>query len=86
MQSPPISQAEIDARIHGDIDDLLELWWAELGASKPRDVELIALAIPFPRDQAIRVLDLCMRSRVFTARQIDMRKGSRSMPSICALG
>src|SRR4030095_13829994 len=59
MQSPPISQAEIDARISSHIDELLELWWAEQGTSKPRDLELIALAIPFPRGQAIRALDLC---------------------------
>ena len=59
MQSPPISQAEIDARIGSHIDELLELWWAEQGASKPKDLELIALAIPFPRGQAIRALDLC---------------------------
>lgn len=59
MQSPPISQTEIDARISGHIDELLTLWWAEQGASKPNDLELIALAAPFPRAQAIRVLDLC---------------------------
>jgi SAM-dependent methyltransferase len=59
MQSPPISQAEIDARIHDHIDELLTLWWIEQGASKPNDLSLIASAIPFPRDQAIRVLDLC---------------------------
>ena len=59
MQSPPISQFEIDARIHRHIDELLELWWAEQGASKPKDLELIAPAIPFPRGQAIRALDLC---------------------------
>ena len=59
MQSPPISQAEIDARINPHIDELLALWWAEQGASKPNDLELIARAIPFPRDQAIRALDLC---------------------------
>src|SRR5262249_3913737 len=59
MQSPPISQAEIDARIHDHIDELLELWWAEQGASKPRDLELIASAIPFPRNRAVRALDLC---------------------------
>src|SRR4030095_13406226 len=59
MQSPPISQVEIDARIHDHIDELLALWWAEQGASKPKDLELIALAIPFPRGQAIRALDLC---------------------------
>jgi SAM-dependent methyltransferase len=59
MQSPPISQAEIDARIHDHIDELLELWWAEQGASKTRDLQLIASAIPFPRAQEIRALDLC---------------------------
>src|SRR4030095_466182 len=59
MQSPPISQVEIDARIHDHIDELLALWWAEQGASKPKDLELIGLAIPFPRGQAIRALDLC---------------------------
>lgn len=59
MQSPPISQAEIDARIHDHLDELLELWWAEQGTSKPRDLELIATAIPFSRDREVRVLDLC---------------------------
>lgn len=59
MQSPPISQAEIDARISSHIDELLALWWAEQGASKPRDLELMAMAIPFARNRAIRVLDLC---------------------------
>jgi SAM-dependent methyltransferase len=59
MQPPPISQAEIDARIHPHIDELLALWRAEQGASKPNDLELIASAIPFPRDQPIRALDLC---------------------------
>ena len=59
MQSPPISQSEIDARIGSHIDELLELWWAEQGASKPTDLELIASAIPFPRSDSIRALDLC---------------------------
>jgi SAM-dependent methyltransferase len=59
MQSPPIGQAEIDARIHDHIDELLALWWAEQGASKPNDLELMASAIPFPRGQAIHALDLC---------------------------
>ena len=59
MQSPPISQAEIDARIQNHVDELLKLWWAEQGASKTKDLELIASAIPFPRGQAIRALDLC---------------------------
>jgi hypothetical protein len=31
----PISQAEIEARISGHLDELLELWWAEQGVSKP---------------------------------------------------
>jgi hypothetical protein len=44
MQSPPVSYAEIDARLGSHIDELLELWWAEQGASKPKDLELIALA------------------------------------------
>jgi len=59
MQSPPISQFEIDARIHGHIDELLELWWAEQGASKANDLQLVASAIPFPRSHSIRALDLC---------------------------
>jgi len=59
MQPPPIGQAEIDARIHDHIDELLALWWAEQGVSKTKDLELIASTISFPRHQAIRVLDLC---------------------------
>jgi len=59
MQRPPISQVEIDARIQDHIDELLKLWWAEQGASKPKDLELIASAIPFPPGQAVRALDLC---------------------------
>jgi tRNA (cmo5U34)-methyltransferase len=59
MQSPPISQAEIDARIHDHIDELLELWRIEQGASKTKDLQLIASAVPLPRSQAIRALDLC---------------------------
>lgn len=59
MQSPPIDQAEIDARIGPHIDELLALWWTEQGASKPNDLALIASAIPFPPAQPIRVLDLC---------------------------
>ena len=59
MQPPPISQAEIDARIAPHIDELLALWWAEQGAAKPNDLALIASVIPFPRDQPVRALDLC---------------------------
>jgi hypothetical protein len=43
----PISQAEIEARISGHLDELLELWWAEQGVSKPRDLQLIARRFPF---------------------------------------
>src|SRR5262245_16957161 len=59
MQAPPISQADIDDRIHAYIDELLELWRTEQGASKTRDLQLVASVIPCPRSQAIRVLDLC---------------------------
>jgi len=59
MKSPPISQAETDARIRAHVDELLQLWWAEQGAAKPRDLELVASVIPFPRGDAIRALDLC---------------------------
>lgn len=59
MQSPPISQAETDERIHPHIDELLALWRAEQGTSKPNDLALIASAIPFAREQPIRALDLC---------------------------
>jgi len=59
MQPPPISQAEIEARIGDHLDELLKLWRAEQGASKPRDLELIASVISFPRGAALRVLDLC---------------------------
>ena len=92
MQSPPISQAEIDARIHGHIDELLELWWAEQGTSKSKDLELIALAIPFPRSQAIRALDLCCGPgdvgrairRVYTKAHIDCIDRDPFLTSICA--
>jgi len=59
MQPSPISRAEIEARISGHLDELLELWWAEQGVSKPHDLQLIASALPFPRGHAVRVLDLC---------------------------
>jgi SAM-dependent methyltransferase len=59
MRQPPISQSEIEARIAPHLDELLALWWAEQGACKPRDLELIASVLPFPRDEALRALDLC---------------------------
>ena len=91
MQSPPISQAEIDARIGSHIDELLELWWAEQGASKPTDLELIALAMPFPRGQAIRALDLCCGPgdvgrairQIYPKAQIDCIDRDPFLMSIC---
>jgi SAM-dependent methyltransferase len=91
MQSPPISQAEVDARIGDHIDELLELWWAEQGASKPRDLELMALATPFPRGQAIRVLDLCCGPgdvgrailQIYPKAQIDCIDRDPFLMSIC---
>jgi SAM-dependent methyltransferase len=91
MQSPPISQAEIDARISSHIDELLELWWAEQGASKPKDLELIALAMPFPRGQAIRALDLCCGPgdvgrairQIYLKAQIDCIDRDPFLTSIC---
>lgn len=91
MQSPPISQAEIDARISSHIDELLELWRAEQGASKPNDLELIALAMPFPRDRAIRALDLCCGPgdvgrairQIYPKAQIDCMDRDPFLMSIC---
>src|SRR5262249_35937215 len=91
MQSPPISQAEISARIDGHVDELLELWWAEQGASKTKDLQMIASAIPFPREQAIRALDLCCGPgdvgrairRVYPKAQIDCIDRDPFLTSIC---
>jgi len=91
MQSPPISQADIDARIGPHVDELLALWWAEQGASKPNDLELIALAIPRPREQAIRVLDLCCGPgdvgrairKVFPSAHVDCVDRDPLLTSIC---
>ena len=58
MHTPPIGQAEIDARVAAHVDELLELWRAEQGAGKPRDLDLMALIMPFPRDETVSLLDL----------------------------
>jgi SAM-dependent methyltransferase len=92
MQSPPISHTEIDARLRDHVDELLQLWWAEQGAGKPRDLELIARAIPFPRDRAIRVLDLCCGPgdvgrairRVYSGAQVDFIDRDPFLTAICA--
>ena len=92
MQSPPISQTEINARTGGQLDELLQLWWAEQGASKPRDLELMASALPFPRSQAIRALDLCCGPgdvgraihRIYQRAQIDCIDRDPFLTSICS--
>ena len=91
MQSPPISQAEIDARIRSHTDELLALWWAEQGASKLNDLALITSAIPCPRGQAIRALDLCCGPgdvgrairQTFPKAQIDCIDRDPFLTSIC---
>ena len=92
MLCPPISQAELDARLSGHIDELLELWWAEQGAPKASELELIARAIPVPRDQPIRVLDLCSGPgdvgrairRIYPHAGIDCLDRDPFLLSICA--
>ena len=60
MQQPPIDQSEIDARIKDHVEELLHLWWAEQGgATKDRDLQIMSSSIPFPRDRALRTVDLC---------------------------
>ncbi len=91
MQPPPISQAEIETRIGAHLDELLELWWAEQGVAKIRDLELIASVLPFPRDQSLRVLDLCCGPgdvgrairRQFPNAQIDCVDRDPFLTSIC---
>ena len=91
MQPPPISQAEIEARISDHLDELLQLWWAEQGASKPRDLELIASVLPFPHGEALRVLDLCCGpgdagraiQRLYPNAQIDGIDRDPFLASIC---
>lgn len=91
MQSPPISQAEIEARISDHLDELLELWQAEQGSSKPRDLELMASIIPAPRGEAVRVLDLCCGPgdagrairRIYPKAQIDCIDRDPFLTAIC---
>src|SRR5215471_18101116 len=60
MQQPPIDISEIDARVKDHADELLRLWWAEQGgATKDRDLQIVSSSIPFPRDRALRTVDLC---------------------------
>jgi SAM-dependent methyltransferase len=60
MRQPPIDQSEIAARIKDHTDELMDLWWAEQGgATKERDLSIVSSCLPFPRDRALRALDLC---------------------------
>ena len=55
-----LTQSQIEKKLtNEDLDELLHLWWAEQGAEKRRDMDLMAAAIPFRRDATLRVLDLC---------------------------
>jgi SAM-dependent methyltransferase len=60
MRQPPIDQSDIDARIEAHVEELMRLWWAEQGgATKVRDLQIVSSSIPFPRDHALRTVDLC---------------------------
>lgn len=60
MQTLPLNQAQIAEKLHSeDLDELLRLWWAEQGAEKRRDLELMATALPFSPNENLRVLDMC---------------------------
>jgi trans-aconitate 2-methyltransferase len=91
MQSPPISQTEIQSRISGHLDELLELWHIEQGADKIRDLELSTAIIPIPRDKPVRVLDLCCGPgdvgravhRAYPKAQIDGVDRDPFLTSIC---
>jgi SAM-dependent methyltransferase len=91
MRTPPISRAEIEERISEHLDELLALWWAEQGAAKVRDLELIATVLPFARDQSLRVLDLCCGPgdvgrairRQFPKAQIDCIDRDPFLMSVC---
>lgn len=55
-----LTQSQIEKKLgNEELDELLRLWWAEQGAEKLRDLDLMASAIPFANDTALRVLDLC---------------------------
>src|SRR5215470_4606075 len=55
-----LTQSQIEKKLRNeDLDELLHLWWTEQGAEKRRDLDLIASAIPLPKDATLRVLDLC---------------------------
>ena len=54
-----LTQPQIAKKLtNEDLEELLHLWWAEQGAEKRRDLDLMAVVIPFPQDATLRVLDL----------------------------
>lgn len=60
MQKPPIDQSQIDERIKDHVEELLRLWWVEQGGTtKGRDLRIVSSSLPFPRDRALRAIDLC---------------------------
>ncbi len=60
MSNPPLTQSQIEETLSNEnLDELLHLWWAEQGAAKKRDLELMATALPSSTQQGLRVLDLC---------------------------
>lgn len=55
-----LTETQIEKKLTNEnLDELLRLWRAEQGTEKRRDLDLMAAAIPFPQDAALRVLDLC---------------------------
>ena len=55
-----LTQSQIEKKLTNEIlDELLRLYWTEQGKEKLRDLDIMSAAIPFPRDAALRVLDLC---------------------------
>jgi SAM-dependent methyltransferase len=54
-----LTQSQIEKKLSDEnLDELLDLWRTEQGAEKRRDLDLMAAAIPFFKDAALRVLDL----------------------------
>jgi SAM-dependent methyltransferase len=92
MPSFPFGQCEIEPRVAGHLDELLKLWWAEQGPSKPRDLDLIASSLPFARSDALQILDLCCGPgdvgrairRAYPKAQIDCIDRDPFLISLCA--
>jgi SAM-dependent methyltransferase len=87
----PITQSEIETRIAPHLDELLKLWWTEQGEAKSRDLDLIATAIPFPRNERLRALDLCCGPgdvgrairRVYSSAEVDCVDRDPFLTAIC---